>query len=338
MNFEQVPIFDEALVSSLVIVSENNKIKSDFLFAEFSKEPSPVLDFNIQIPLRNKTVKFDTVNDSSWSFNDDLTSTIVDKLYVNGKKIKDINSIDIKRGVTTGYDPAFIIDDEVSNNLSNPKIIKHLLKGAHIKKYFTLKSGLNLIFTRKGYNIEDDLKIKEHLFAFYDDLKPKINNENRGRKPGEYKWFEIQDSIAYYQNFEREKIIWSLTSDKWGFALDTEKNYLSSGGFMLVSDSLDLKYILAVLNSKLMNFLFNQIGVMTAGGAYTLKKATIDEFPILEIDIKSQQPLIEIVDKILSLKQANPQADTLALEQEIDVLVYQLYGLTDEEIMIVEKV
>jgi type II restriction/modification system DNA methylase subunit YeeA len=107
---------------------------------------------------------------------------------------------------------------------------------------------------------------------------------------------------------------------------------------MLISEDLNLKYLLGILNSNLMHFLFTKIGVMTAGGAYTLKKATIDEFPIKLINADEQKPFIDLVDQILDLKKQDSSADTSALEQEIDQLVYELYGITEEEIKIVEGV
>jgi type II restriction/modification system DNA methylase subunit YeeA len=106
---------------------------------------------------------------------------------------------------------------------------------------------------------------------------------------------------------------------------------------MLISNEMALQYILGILNSNLMKFLFSQIGVMTAGGAYTLKKATIDEFPLKMISKETQKPVISLVDQILTLKKTNPQADTSQLEEEIDELVYQLYELTAEEIEVVKK-
>jgi adenine-specific DNA-methyltransferase len=106
---------------------------------------------------------------------------------------------------------------------------------------------------------------------------------------------------------------------------------------MLISEELNINYLLAILNSNLMKYLFSKIGVMTAGGAFTLKKATIEEYPIKEISIKDQQPFIQKVNQILSLKKDNSAADTSALEREIDVMVYALYGLSAEEIKIVEE-
>ena len=85
-----------------------------------------------------------------------------------------------------------------------------------------------------------------------------------------------------------------------------------------------------------MKYLFSKIGVMTAGGAFTLKKATIDKFPIKEILTEQQQPFIYKADQILGIKQYNPEADTSALEREIDFMVYKLYGLTYEEVLVID--
>ena len=62
---------------------------------------------------------------------------------------------------------------------------------------------------------------------------------------------------------------------------------------------------------------------MTAGGAYTLKYATVSQFPI--VVAKNTTPIITLVDKILSAKQLNPNADISAFEKQIDDLVYKLY-------------
>ena len=73
---------------------------------------------------------------------------------------------------------------------------------------------------------------------------------------------------------------------------------------------------------------------MTAGGAYTLKAATISALPFVDTD--DYEPIITLVDHILEAKKLDPQSDTSVLEAEIDRLVYDLYGLTEDEIRIVE--
>jgi adenine-specific DNA-methyltransferase len=358
INFEQVPIFDEALVSSLILVSQKNNNKENFYISEFFKEEIILKDFRYEIEARKKLIEVIDFNDEPWNFSNQSTNKIIKKLYSNSLKIKDISSIDIKRGVTTGYDPAFIVDNEIADKLNNKDVIKPLLKGRDVKSYSIKKSTQSLIVIPKGYTIKsnsNDINIVSEPPPRYGNLEisdaynyiySKINNiisylnihQEKAKlrtDKGDF-WWELR-ACDYYNYFEMNKIVWPLTADKWGFALDTEKHYLTSGGFMLISNEMSLQYILGVLNSNLMKFLFSQIGVMTAGGAFTLKKATIDEFPIKTISKEAQQPIISLVDQILSLKKENPQAFTSKLEEDIDKLVYQLYELTDEEIEVVKN-
>jgi hypothetical protein len=91
---------------------------------------------------------------------------------------------------------------------------------------------------------------------------------------------------------------------------------------------------LAVLNSKLLKYYFDFIGVMTAGGAYTLKHATIQQLPVKIA--KDTMPTNVLVDQILTAKAADPKANTAELEKKVDALVYRLYGLTYDEVKIIE--
>ena len=74
---------------------------------------------------------------------------------------------------------------------------------------------------------------------------------------------------------------------------------------------------------------------MTAGGAYTLKHSTIQRLPVRIAE--NVQSFIDLVDQILAVKSADSAADTSALESEIDRMMYDLYGLTPEEIAIIEN-
>jgi hypothetical protein len=354
INFEQVPIFDEALVSSLIIVFEKNQVKEDFIFVEFNKEASPNNNFESLIEVRKTILSQNSINEDSWSFSNQNESDLIKRLYLNSKKIKDIDSIDIKRGVTTGFDPAFIINLSEYNsfidiNPSYKNIIKPLLKGKEIKKYFCRKSDLFLLFIDWHFPLQNENKSFEEnekeFLTKYEDLynhllkyKKELSARNKEETGIRYEWYALQRCAAsYFENFDKTKIVWPLTAANWGFAIDNNKHYLSSGGFMLISNELSINYLLSVLNSSLMKYIFSMIGVMTAGGAFTLKKATIDEFPIKELSLEEQQPFIDKVEQILSLKKDNPEEDTVALEREIDFMVYELYGLSEEEIKIVEN-
>ena len=349
VNFEQVPIFEEALVSSVIITLTKKKSSEKILIAEFIEEKFKNEDFINLFNERKRFFKTENLSEETWSFGDN--AILINKIVSQSKQLKDINSIVIKRGITTGYDPAFIVDENISTEFNNLEIVKPMLKGKEIKRFYFKKSDLNLLFIPWHYplhntNISGASEVAEELLKesepnLYEHLNNHfegLNKRNKSETGITYEWYALQRCAAsYYELFEEPKIIWSLTSDKWGFAYDTKGHFLSSSGFFLVSEDLSLKYLLAVLNSNLMEVIFKEVGVMTAGGAFTLKKSTIDRFPIKEVNETAQQPFIEKVDKILTLKEENPKADTSILEKEIDQMVYELYDLTEDEIAIVEK-
>ena len=103
------------------------------------------------------------------------------------------------------------------------------------------------------------------------------------------------------------------------------------------NSNLSLKYVLSLLNSKLLNYYFKTKMVTNADVYPYIKGIHLKKLPLIEISLNYQKPFIYIVDQILTSKKANTQANTTALEAEIDQLVYELYGLTDEEIQIVEE-
>lgn len=348
LNFEQVEVFEDVLVSSVIFnVSKKNKMKNNlFIYEKFYK--LKFQEFKRQfIERQNMFGGYlqDFLNEKEWSFSDKKQLMLKEKIEYGHLPLKNIEGVKIYRGVTTGYNPAFIISNEQRNKLiaedhNNSKIIKNMLQGRNIRKWYYNESEENLIFTRRGTDIEKFPFIKKHLYDFYDNLKPKTSEDStKGRKSGNYKWFEILDNTAYYREFEKsEKIIWGLTADKWAYTLDTEQHYLPSNAYILTSKTIPIKFILGLLNSKLLRYYFGFIGVMTAGGAYTLKASTIEALPIA-IGTKQQQKEIALkVENILNAKAKNKQTDVSLSEHEIDCLVYNLYGLSEDDVKIVEGV
>ena len=98
-----------------------------------------------------------------------------------------------------------------------------------------------------------------------------------------------------------------------------------------------IEYLVCFLNSSLFKFCFAHNFSEIQGNTRVLSKVIFEQIPVKQISEKEQQPFIEKVDQILSLKKDNPDADTSALEREIDLMVYALYGLSEEEIGIIEN-
>ncbi len=354
INFEQVEVFKGILVSSVVYLSENKmpKEESEFSFYEFKNETGWKIRFEDKLKARKRNYSHTVLSEAEWVFLQGNESEIKTKIEKNGKPLKDIAGVDIKRGVTTGYDPAFIVTDENLGFFQNKDFVKPLLKGKEIKKYFFKNSNSSLLFIPWHFPLEKDSTItgastvaEQKLQNLYPELYSHLKNHHKGlstRNQSEtgirYEWYALQRCAAsYFEQFDETKIIWPLTADQWGFALDKNQHYLTSGGFFLVSEKYSLKTLLAILNSKVLEYYFRFIGVMTAGGAYTLKKATIELLPIATIkNTKSFEILVDYLLFVLSNKKEIsdhvPNSHIAQLfEEVIDAMVMELYFKEDFE-------
>ena len=146
---------------------------------------------------------------------------------------------------------------------------------------------------------------------------------------GTYLWYEIQDAVDYHKEFEKNKIVWAETSLGNQLCMVDKGIYLNKTTFMIpVSD----KYLLGLMNSKLVHFYLDNIVSKVRGGYFSMSKSYVQTTPIAGESKEVEQK----VEEILSIKSRNPQADTSNLESQIDQLVYQLYDLSAEEIAIIE--
>jgi len=130
----------------------------------------------------------------------------------------------------------------------------------------------------------------------------------------------------------KPKIVWGEISDEPKFAYDNGDYFVEATSFIMTGKS--LKYLLAFLNSKLSKWYFERISTTTGIGTNRWKKFKLELLPIAVTN--NEQPFVELVDKILELKSHDPKADTKALENQIDQMVYKLYDLSDDEIAVME--
>lgn len=137
--------------------------------------------------------------------------------------------------------------------------------------------------------------------------------------------------------FEQPKILIREAGAMITATYDDENYYIMSSLYnaILKDANYDLKYVLALINSKVYQFLMNKLTFEKTKGAFT--KAKIYHYYKLPVKTQAnQQAFVELVDRILSAKQFNNFADTTGLQNEIDNMVYHLYELTYDEVLIVD--
>ncbi len=282
-------------------------------------------------------------NGETWIVLPKTEQRIKEKMDIAGTPLKEWD-VSIYRGITTGLNDAFIIDDATRRALlaEDPKsteILKPVLRGRDIQRYRAYWAGLWLIttFPSLTLNIDDYPAVKGYLLSFgkdrLDQSGKRLASGGRSRKKTQHSWFEVQDVTAYHEEFAKEKIVWGNLSNQAKFSYAPKGMFLNAPSPLLTPFS---QYLLAVLNSKLLDWYFRLIGVERDGGYYEYKPMFIERLPIPRITAAQQRPFIRLVERILSAKDADPSADTSEMEAEIDRLVYTVYGLTAEEIAAVE--
>ncbi len=137
----------------------------------------------------------------------------------------------------------------------------------------------------------------------------------------------------------KEKLLFRRVSRTLIFTYDNSQ-YYALNTLVVVNlkkgINFDIKFLLGIMNSSLMNYIYNNKFKSTKTVFSEIQTRSISQLPIPKISQEQQQPIIALVDQILTAKKSNPKADTSELEKEIDKIVYELYGLSEEEIGIIE--
>lgn len=317
-------------------------------------------EIDVCIHKKNDLEKFKTKQSSLtkevYVLENDKVLKLKEKIERIGKPLKDWD-VNIYRGILTGLNEAFIIDsnkrEEILANCRTEEerkrteaIIKPILRGRDIKRYHYQWAGLWVIgtFPALRLNIDDYPALKKYFLDHFDIRQLEQSGKKypelgfNARKKTGNKWFETQDQIAYYPEFEKEKIVWQGMSEKPSFCFDKDKIYTNQTAYIATGNN--LKYILAVLNSNVSYFYLEKIAYSLSEGANMWIKQYVEQIPIPPITDENKSIVSQIeslVDQIHTLKSQDCSSNTSELETKIDKLIYKLYKLTPEEIEIIEQ-
>lgn len=359
-----IKVFDSATVDTSILCFEKSKSKDNkFKYLALSNEILKTCAYDIGLYKDFAEFSQNSLNKESFTFSDENTSALKAKIERIGTPLKEWQGLNIYRGILTGYNEAFIITTEKRNEIlanckdeaekeRTAKLIRKMLRGRDIKRYSYEWAGLWVIFIPWHFpNVEkpktmseNEQDLKEQYPSLYKHLlshKERLSKRNKDETGIRYEWYCLQRWGAnYYQEFEKEKIVYSEIVRKPQFYLDVNLNfYAEATSFILTGEN--LKYLIAFLNNDFVAFIFK---TFYAGGnlgenGFRYKKAFLEKLPIPKINSKNQKlanELVNLVDEILKAKEQDKNANTQELENKINSLVYKLYNLTEEEIKIIE--
>ena len=318
----------------------------------------------------NKTFEASQNNfsEEGYLFLDNRLLKVKEKIDTIGKPLGEWN-VEINRGVLTGLNDAFIIDREKYNELikkdrKNKEILVPLLRGQDIRRYKINYKSLYLINTHNGYKLNDkkilEVRIEEYpiIKEFLNEFEPALSK--RGDK-GKTQ-YNLRN-CAYLNEFTKEKIVYSEISEGASFYMDECGYFLNNTAYLITGDN--LKYLISLLNSKLLEFAFSiYYAGQKVGNSSRYIKIAISKLPILVPTQEQEEYLTKLADKMLKSKEKLSKLNKLLelaindknyemqlelkekieeLNEEIldtdyaiDNYVYDMYGITAEERALIE--
>ena len=338
IDFGGFQIFETASVDTNILIWEKlNKSDNEITTCTIGD------DFNINQSIssyfKEKSIKSKYVVDEIWAILDGKRIEIKNKIELKFNPFKAHKNL-LFYGILTGANGTFIIDEAKRQELinidkKNGEIIKPILRGQDLEKYYYTFSNVYLINTHNGIKSKNIPSIDipneyPNMLSYLNSFGEKF--KNRGEKGNN--WYNLR-SCAYLDRFDAPKIIYADIVQEYGKFYYDENNFLTNDTAFIITGE-NLRYLTCVLNSKVFSFIYRHFyaggGLGDKGLRY--KKEFLERVPIPQISPESQDPFIDLVEKILAGKKAGE--NTAAHEAEIDLRVYRLYELTHAEVLLID--
>ncbi|MBS0174240.1 MAG: Eco57I restriction-modification methylase domain-containing protein [Nitrospira sp.] len=250
-------------------------------------------------------------------------------------------------GIKTGLNEAFVIDEATKNDLirqdkASKDLIKPWLRGKDVKRWKPAWAGKYVIAVQNSGDADCDqpwsrldagqekaaeAKFKQAYPAIWAHMKAHEAKLRPRADQGKF-WWELR-ACAYYEAFSKPKIVWPSINRTIRFAWDADGTHVNDKCNMIVGHP---EWLLGVLNSELLTFLYCMLTSQIRGSFMELKTSYISPVPIVD---PSKYDQSELTGLVRSLRTADPEA-VPALEARLNDLVYRIYGLSAAERALIE--
>lgn len=292
IDFGELPVFSEAATFPAIYIIRKNKLDIATTFT-----PIRSLDFtDLTNELRTRGINLpqSTFNQETWQLTGEAKGYLIEKLKSKAISLDKYVNGSIRRGILTGLNDAYIIDNHIHRLLINAdkrsaEILKPFVVGDNIRKYRIESENKFIILTKIGVDIQQYPAILKHLSQYQQLLEKRWDKGNH--------WWELR-ACDYYEDFEKPKIFYPEMGKESRFSYDSSGYYSNNKAFFIPVDD---KFLLSVLNSKLIWLYLKSVcsilGDAEKGGRLELRSIYMKEVPIVEPENK--QPFIEKADIML---------------------------------------
>lgn len=314
INFGDIQFFDEATIYVCIFVTGKSDKRNGEVQALSLNQKTYHGDFIHEVPEQLATYPAETFGEAEWIIQPKAHFNILQKMQ-KGTALKDM-PISINYGIKTGFNDAFFIDGATKDRLiaEDPKsaeLIKPLLRGRDIQAWMPVWEDQYLLFVPwhfprhldtsiQGCSIEAEKDFETQYPAVYQHLqkhKEKLSARNKAETGIRYEWYASQRWAAdYYEEFSKPKIMYPNMTSIFPFIYDEKGFFGNDKTFMITSndDTVNLKFITAIFNSKLCKLWIWYNCPELQGGTREIRKVYFENFHIpLDVDM---QPLADLTD------------------------------------------
>ena len=300
LNFGDIQFFDDATIYVCIFVTRKSSKRNPEVLALSLNQKTYHGDFMSEVPSQLSPYPADIFGETEWSIQPKAHFDILKKMQ-QGRALKDM-PISINYGIKTGYNDAFFIDGATRNRLiaEDPKsaeLIMPLLRGRDIQAWIPDLVDQYLIFvpwhfpnhldlTIQGVSEQSESDFANNYPAIYHHLltyKEKLSARNKAETGIRYEWYALQRWAAdYYKEFSKPKIMYPNMTSLFPFIFDDKGYYGNDKTFMITAtdDSIDLKALTAIFNSKLCKLWIWYNCPELQGGTREIRKVYFENFPI----------------------------------------------------------
>jgi len=331
--------FENAIVDTNILIAQNCENRNELLgTVVLNKEETENLNTLVFMPMSY-------INEDAWTILDVAAQEIKQAIKEKGKPLSEWN-VKINFGIKTGFNEAFIIDEEkkkelIKQDAKSEEIIKPILRGREVEKYFTQWDGDYIISTFPALNV--DITKYKAVKSYLETFQPKLNqtgeafiNANgeteKTRKKTGNEWFETQDQIGYYKELSKEKIIWKRIGSKLRFSYSDKEIYCLDSTCIATGEK--IKYLTALLNSKLCQYQLFETAPKTGMGDLIISVQALEPLLVYYPTDGEQKPFEILIDYLLYLH--NKQSEQIFthttnerlathIEDVLNMMVYELY-------------
>jgi Eco57I restriction-modification methylase/restriction endonuclease TaqI-like protein len=357
VDFAGLPVFQGATVRTIVLITSRARVDSANLLyvpplsdEQFVAVEGGSVSVDKAVSGNGYTLPQTALDTHGWGFAEPGNDALIKKLQEHGLRLVEYSKGQIMRGVVSGLTEAFVIDNDTRKALikdtpAAAKVLKPFLNGRDVRRYYIDSKNLWLIYTHHGFPIRNFPAIERHLRPFKEKLEARATKQE---------WYELQQPQFRFVPFlDGPKIIFPDIATEPRFALD-ESGYFGANTIYFIPGR-DL-YLLALLNSSVGGFFFRAVcaGLESKGETYLrFFGQYLEGFPVAVAENKPsgkerRDNVVGLVEQMLALKKqfagAKTPHDKTAIERRIETTdiainqtVYELYGLSGEEIEIIEK-